>query len=129
MRRDVLPVVEKALGPGVAGALARSADLLRDYADLLDGLADHARHDVSRPDGGLDVAGLAGLPRALRTRVLRAVALDAGCPAGDLTAAHVADVEGLVTRWRGQGGPALPGGVAVVRTAGALQFRRPSTCG
>lgn len=129
VRHDVLPVVERALGPGISGALARSADLLRDDADLLDGLAVHARQEVSRPDGGLDVAGLAALPRAMRTRVLRAVAIDAGCPAGDLTAAHVADVEGLVTRWRGQGGPALPGGVAVIRAAGALEFRRPSTCG
>ncbi|MGH1563853.1 tRNA lysidine(34) synthetase TilS [Mumia sp. DW29H23] len=129
VRRDVLPVLEEALGPGVAAALARTAGMLRDDADLLDTLAAQSRGELARPDGGLDAAGLAALPRALRTRVLRAAALEAGCPAGDLTAAHVVEVERLVTRWRGQGGPALPGGVTVSRTDGALVFRRASTRG
>ncbi|WP_158374879.1 tRNA lysidine(34) synthetase TilS [Cellulosimicrobium cellulans] len=39
VRARVLPVLERELGPGVAAALARSADLLREDADALDALA------------------------------------------------------------------------------------------
>lgn len=39
VRGRVLPVLEETLGPGVAEALGRSADQLRDDADLLDALA------------------------------------------------------------------------------------------
>ncbi|QMW65968.1 tRNA lysidine(34) synthetase TilS [Mumia sp. ZJ1417] len=122
VRRTVLPLLERELGPGVAAALARTADGLRDDADALDVLARTAAREVTRDDGALDVAALAALPRALRTRVLRAAAIGAGSTANDLTAAHVAGVEQLVTAWRGQGGPALPGGLTVRRTGGVLLF-------
>ena len=36
-RLNVLPTLEANLGPGITNALARSADLLRDDADALDG--------------------------------------------------------------------------------------------
>ncbi|MGQ0629749.1 MAG: tRNA lysidine(34) synthetase TilS [Sporichthyaceae bacterium] len=39
VRNDVLPVLEKALGPGIDRALARTAELLRADADALDALA------------------------------------------------------------------------------------------
>jgi tRNA(Ile)-lysidine synthase len=39
VRAHVLPVLESALGPGVAQALARTADQLREDADALDALA------------------------------------------------------------------------------------------
>ena len=42
VRRTVLPTLEAELGPGVAEALARTAALVRDDADLLDGLAAEA---------------------------------------------------------------------------------------
>ena len=51
------------------GSLARTAGLLREDADLLDGLADDA---VAALGGGPgEVAALAALPRAVRTRVWR----------------------------------------------------------
>lgn len=115
VRHAVLPVLEAELGPGVAAALARSADLLRQDADALDALA-------GAYDGGLDADALAALPAATRTRVLRNAALANGAPAGDLTAAHVADVDRLVTAWHGQGAVALPGGLAVRRERGTLAF-------
>lgn len=127
VRLDVLPGLEDALGPGVGASLARTADLLRDDADLLDDLAAAAYEQSARDDGSLDVAELVALPRALRTRVLRAAAIAAGCPATDLTAAHVTDLERLVVRWRGQGGPALPGGITAVRDGAVLAFGRAGT--
>ncbi len=51
--RSALADLERDLGPGVASALARTASLLRDDADLLDGLADDAVTDAgARAVGG-----------------------------------------------------------------------------
>ncbi|RCV55162.1 tRNA lysidine(34) synthetase TilS [Marinitenerispora sediminis] len=110
VRHDALPVLERVLGPGIAAALARSAGLLRDDADALDGWADQAAAQAGLAPGELDVAVLAALPRAVRTRVLRRAALAAGCPAGALTAGHVAELDRLVSDWRGQTHVDLPGG-------------------
>ncbi len=122
VRHEVLPVLERELGPGVAAALARTADLARADADLLDELAGQRYADISA-DGGLAVADLADLPEALRSRVVRAWLLDSGCPPGGLTAAHVVRVARLVTHWRGQGAVALPGGVEALRDCGRLCLR------
>ena len=121
VRHEVLPVLEQQLGPGVAEALARTAAQLRDDADALDVLAVAAGDDVTTR-AGLDAARLAALLPAVRTRVLRRAALAAGCPAGDLTAGHVAELDRLVTRWRGQGPLHLPGGVRAERRCGTLSL-------
>ena len=42
VRSEVLPTLERVLGPGVAQALARTAAQLREDADVLDALADAA---------------------------------------------------------------------------------------
>lgn len=120
VRAGALPALEAALGPGVAAALARTARLLRADADVLDTLAEQARRAATRPDGGLDVATLAGQPTAIRTRVLRAAAVAAGAPAGRLSAAQLDAVDALVTGWHGQGPVALPGRLAAVRRHGRL---------
>ena len=116
VRDRVLPTLEDELGPGVAAALARSAELLRADADVLDALAAEAAPGVQR-DGGLDCVRLAALPVALRTRVLRGWVRTLG--ARDLSADHVAAVDALVTAWHGQGPAHLPG-VRVARTDGVL---------
>lgn len=156
VRARVLPVLERELGPGVAAALARSADLLREDADALDALAadllaraeaaaadapDSAAHGpagaaaagpAGAPDGTpapavlLDPAVLAAAPAALRHRALRAAAVRAGAPAGSVTRAHVVAVAALVTDWRGQGPVHLPGRVAAWRACGRLALRAAS---
>lgn len=122
--RRLLPVLDAALGPGTVQALARTADLLRADADLLDELATRLAAEVTGPDGALDVTGLSTAPPALRSRVLRRAALDAGCPATDLSAGHVAAVSRLVTDWHGQAGIDLPGSVVATRSGDALRLRR-----
>ena len=122
VRHGVLPVLERELGPGVAEALARTADLARADADLLDALAQERYAAVLR-DGGLPAADLEGLPEALRSRVVRTWLVDGGCPAGSVTAAHVGRVVSLVTHWHGQGAVALPGGVEAIRDCGRLWLR------
>ena len=120
VRRDVLPALERDLGPGVAAALARTAAQLRADADALDGWAATAHAEAGQGGDGLDVSVLAALPTAVRTRVLRRAALAAGCPATDLDAGHVAELDRLVSDWHGQGPLPLPGGVAASRACGRL---------
>jgi tRNA(Ile)-lysidine synthase len=118
VRLDALPALEAALGPGVAEALARTAGQLHADAEVLE------RMSSERTDGDspLSASSLAELPGAVRTRVLRSAALAAGCPAGALTAGHVARLEELVTGWHGQRWIDLPGGVRASRRAGQLCF-------
>ncbi|TDC51887.1 tRNA lysidine(34) synthetase TilS [Jiangella ureilytica] len=148
VRHRVLPVLEAELGPGVAEALARTAELARADADALDAQAtaffasdardrsgvDHGESGVpdrrkpgplhDRQSGGvpLAVTDLAALPRAVRWRVLRRAAIAAGSPPTDLTAAHVAAIDTLVTAWRGQDGIDLPGAIRATRAEGALHL-------
>jgi tRNA(Ile)-lysidine synthase len=116
VRAVALPALAEALGPGVAEALARTAALLRADADALDAWA----AAVTDP---FDVATLAALPPAVRTRSLRLVAIASGVPASSLTAAHVAELDRLVTDWHGQGPVSLPGGLVAERSCGRLSFR------
>jgi tRNA(Ile)-lysidine synthase len=123
VRLDALPALEAALGPGVAEALARTAGQLRDDAEVLEKIASGVglQGEVEN-SAAMSADSLAGLPGAVRSRVLRSAALAAGCPAGALTAAHVARIEELVTRWHGQRWIDLPGGVRATRRAGQLCF-------
>lgn len=127
VRYDALPVLETALGPGVAAALARTADQCRDDADLLDTLADEA-YAALTPEicehgrTGVSAADLAALPPALRRRVLLRLARVT------LTAAHLAAVDALVTAWHGQGPVALPGPVEARRCCGRLCLADTGGC-
>lgn len=127
VRRTVLPTLEAELGPGIAEALARTADLARDDADLLDALAAEADPGTA----SLDCARMTALPGALRRRVLgRWLRLEHGL--SDLSAGHLFAVESLLTDWHGQRGVDLPGGVRVARTGGRLEVAwpgSPSSCG
>jgi len=119
VRNLVLPLMETQLGPGVTQALARSADLLRDDADALDALA---RFEITRV--GDDVNLLGALPRAIRTRVIRQLAITNGCPINDLTREHVLAIDALLTNWHGQGALNLPGAVSVERRHDRLTFTK-----
>jgi len=126
--RRLMPALEEALGPGVAEALARTAPLLRADADVLDAVAAAEAAQL----GGLAEAQasgwpadvLAGLPVAIRQRLLRSAALTAGCPAGALSQRHVTSLDELVTGWHGQRWTDLPGGIRCRRRYGRLLFSR-----
>jgi tRNA(Ile)-lysidine synthase len=127
VRHRVLPVLEAELGPGVTEALARTARQLRADADFIDSCATSEIERIERiaspSPGALPLDLVAGLPEAVRSRVLRNAAIAAGCPAGALTAAHVAGLDALVTGWRGQRWIDLPGGIRGQRRYGKLLLR------
>lgn len=120
VRTRVLPVLEAELGPGVAATLARTADQLREDMDFLDDVAEATYAALRSPDGTLPVSELAGHPDAVRRRVLRLAALDAGAPAAELFREHVLALDALVTAWRGQKWVDLPGHLRGVRREGVL---------
>ena len=118
VRRNLLPIFEENLGPGITEALARTADLLRDDADALD---DFANQYFSQADASnLDVAELERLPKAIRTRVLRLAIYKAGAPSGMLSADHIASAEALISDWHGQKEVSLPGNVKLSRISGRI---------
>jgi tRNA(Ile)-lysidine synthase len=126
LRAEALPLLEDVLGGGVAPALARTAELLREDLDALDDLAGEQLTRVT-VDGGLAATEVAALPAALRRRVLRAWLRAADVP--DLQAVHLGAVDALLTRWRGQGRVDLPGRAGVVRTSGRLVLLPPKERG
>lgn len=127
--RRAIADLERDLGPGIAAALARSAEQLRADADLLDELAAAAaarllRGQPERPSPThplvLPVAELLDLPRAVRTRVWRRALVTAGAPAGQLSSRHTDACEALLTDWHGQGPAHLPGNLRAGRAGGAV---------
>jgi tRNA(Ile)-lysidine synthase len=115
LRHEVMPLLEDVLGGGVAEALARTADQLRADTSLLDELA----AEVAYP---CDVPLLAGLPAALRSRVLRRAALEAGADGSHLAAVHIGELDRLITDWHGQDRVELPGRISASRVGDALHF-------
>lgn len=112
--RHSMDVLETDLGAGLTANLARSAKLLGDDADALDAWAhgEFARIvDAQKHSCSAAVTGLAELPRAVRTRVLRLMHQHIVGVHEDLTFDHVQQVEALVSRWKGQGPTSLPGEV------------------
>lgn len=121
--RRVLPILERELGPGVAAALARTADLLRDDAEALDAAARSAYRGLGDPPW--PVSELTDLEPAVRRRVWRHLALRWGSPSGALTGEHLRAVDRLVTDWRGQGPIDLPGGLRVHRRGALVSLLPP----
>jgi tRNA(Ile)-lysidine synthase len=128
VRHRVLPVLEAELGPGVAAALARTADQLREDSSALDAIADRVLGDVARP-GGLDAVALATQPDAVLMRVLRLAALTAGAPASEVFRVHVLAMADLVPG-SGRGKQIqLPGRLTVLRDGDLLMFRPTAVAG
>lgn len=120
IRREVIPFLEQNLDPGISGALIRSASLLRDDGDALDLWAAKEVQALDLQD--LDCLYLATLPRAIRTRILRLAALEAGVTPGTLTFEQIGALDALISRWNGQGEVSLAGGVKVARISGRLSL-------
>src|SRR6218665_2158031 len=127
VRDRVLPVLEAELGPGIAQALARTAEQLREdeaaftqqVAELIEEMCEPAEAGIA-----LSVGALAANPAALRQRLIRyAVEAEFGV---SLSRFQTLELARLVLAWHGMGPIDLPSGVRVTRGQGLLTFTRLS---
>lgn len=122
VRETVLPVLEAELGPGIAEALARTAEQAREDAEAFADMIEETIEDiVEHAEAGISVsvAALAANPAALRHRIIRTVvAAEFG---QSLTRAQTLEVARLVTDWSGQGPLDLPG-CRAARVGARLEF-------
>jgi len=123
VRENILPLIEKEIGPGIIEALSRSAKILREDATALDEWAERVFAEVDPAD--IEISFLSDLPIAVRSRVLRLAIYAAGAPSGSISATHLEPIEAFVSDWRGQGHTSLPGGVKVCRISGRLSLSKP----
>jgi tRNA(Ile)-lysidine synthase len=118
VRQRVLPTLEAELGPGVAEALARTAESARIDADYLDTLADAVRAKQGTDDvqpkqataavpAVLEAAALQHLDPAIRLRVIRDWLREVGST--ELGSVHLLAVDALITDWHGQKFVDVPG--------------------
>ncbi|WP_417540904.1 tRNA lysidine(34) synthetase TilS [Microbacterium maritypicum] len=122
VRERVLPVLEAELGPGIAEALVRTAEQLREDAEAFDEMIQETIEDiVEHAEAGISVsaAALAANPAALRNRIIRLV-VDSEFGVS-LTRTQTVEVARLVTDWSGQGPIDLPG-CSAVRHGGRIVF-------
>ena len=123
VRQRVLPVLESELGPGVAVALARTAEQLREDNAAFQQMIDEVIEDiVEHVEAGIGIAvsALEANPPALRGRIVRYVVQSEFGVA--LERVHVQAVLRLITAWRGQRPLDLPGFTAT-REGGLLVLR------
>ena len=121
-RNTVLPLLESELGPGIAEALARTAEQLREDSDALDHFAEEIAEelaDLAESGISLPVRALANNPAALRQRLIR-LAVESEFHVS-LSRAQTLEVARLVTHWHGQKALDLPG-IRVERQGGLLIF-------
>ena len=122
VRQAVLPLLESELGPGIAEALARTAEQLREDASALDHFAEEIVEelaDIAEAGISLPVSALASNPPALRQRLIRLAVQ--GEFHLSLSRQHTLEVARLVTDWHGQGPLDLPG-LVVKREGGLIVF-------
>lgn len=123
VRERVLPVLEAELGPGIAEALARTAEQLREDAEAFDEMIHETIEDiVEHAEAGISVsvAALAANPAALRNRIIR-LAVDSEFGVS-LSRSQTIEVARLATDWSGQGPIDLPRCTATRRGDGRIVF-------
>jgi tRNA(Ile)-lysidine synthase len=123
VRERVLPVLEAELGPGIAAALARTAEQLREDEAAFDAQIEEFIEEICEPaEAGIavSVGVLASNPPALRQRIIRhVVESEFGV---SLSRVQTLEVARLVTDWRGQGPIDLPGGARATRAGRHVVF-------
>ena len=126
VRLNVLPVLEKELGPGIAAALARTAEILQEDNAYLDAQAEIAFHSSAHTNNNsviLNVEELFQLAPAIRNRVIHNALVLLGA---EPSKAHVDAVSSLLTNWHGQKPLTLPA-VRVVRVGHEITLKSTKT--
>jgi len=121
VRTEILPKMEKEIGPGISKALARTSRILREDADALDLIAGDLFTSLVDPTQ-IPIELIADLPTAVRKRVIKRAIEAMGAPT--LTAEQILEVDALVRAWKGQGAVALAGGITARRDSGRLTLSK-----
>ncbi len=121
VRNEILPIMEKEIGPGISKALARTSRILREDADALDLIAGDLFASLADPTK-IPIELIAEVPSAVRKRVIKR-AIEA-MDAPTLTAEQILEVDALVSAWKGQGPVALAGGITARRDSGRLTLSK-----
>jgi len=131
IRHEVIPVMERETGRGVARSIARTADLLRGDRDELYTVAVTAFHDAVDGERGndvrIDVTKLRALPTPVATRVIRLAAYNV--LSGDWAAPWSKEaIEAVLDLARGRPGRRrdLPGGLKAIREKEYVRVSRSS---
>jgi tRNA(Ile)-lysidine synthase len=132
IRHEVLPFLEQGLDRGVKATLARTAEVIRADADLLDSWADEVAHGIVMVDESefrLVAEALEELPEPIAARVVRRALRLAAAAGGewesDVSASHIRSVVDLA---RGRPGRAvdLPGALKATREREYVRVSRAS---
>jgi len=121
VRNEILPKMEKEIGPGISKALARTSRILREDADALDLIAGDIFASLADP-AQIPIELISELPIAVRKRVIKRAIEAMGAPS--LSAEQILEVEALVGAWKGQGAVALAGGITARRDSGRLTLSK-----
>ncbi len=127
VRKNLLPALEAELGPGIAEALARTAETLREDDDVLAELAMDAYKKVAKEQAtqiSIGVEDFKALPLAIRHRVVALAAVVLQAPM--LARVHIRAIDELVDSWHGQKPLTLPG-IRVERTGETLALKTTKT--
>ena len=121
VRNEILPMMEKEIGPGISKALARTSRILREDADALDLIAGDLFASLADPTQ-IPIELIAEVPSAVRKRVIKRAIEAMGAPTP--TAEQILEVDALVAAWKGQGPVALAGGITARRDSGRLTLSK-----
>lgn len=121
VRNEILPKMEKEIGPGISKALARTSRILREDADALDLIAGDIFASLADPTQ-IPIELISELPIAVRKRVIKRAIEAMGAPT--ISAEQILEVEALVAAWKGQGAVALAGGITARRDSGRLTLSK-----
>lgn len=126
VRKKVLPVLEKELGPGISQALARTANILQEDAAFMDSQAAKAFAKLAKvlaTEVVLDADLLAKAPVAIANRVvLKALQVLGTEP----NRAAIDAVMNLASNWHGQKPLNLPG-IRVIRKGNQISLKSTKT--
>lgn len=121
VRNEILPKMEKEIGPGISKALARTSRILREDADALDLIAGDIFASLA-DSAEIPIESISELPIAVRKRVIKRAIEAMGAPT--LSAEQILEVDALVGAWKGQGAVALAGGITARRDSGRLTLSK-----
>ena len=119
VRHELMPKLIEVLGQSAIESLDKTSDLLKEDNDALDLIAQENYEKLNKE---LKVENLEEYPAAIRKRIIKIAALEAGVISGPFSYEHIEAIDALVTNWRGQGNVDLPGFIQASRVNQTIRF-------